>query len=121
MMRGLIVAATAEDRRRLEAMLAAYGFVLTSTDDPQMGLAECRRRLPDFVLLTHQPKAMDAVTFLQRLRRQAGRRAPAVFLFGDTDDPVEIGRAIWEGASEWLMKPFDADILDLKLRQAGLV
>lgn len=121
MIKGLIVAARVEDRRRLEAMLAGYDFAMTSMDDARAALDECRFRYPDFILLADTPGSAEAVAFLQRLRRQCGRRAPVVILFGDRDDPVEIGRAIWEGASEWLMTPFDDHILDLKLRQAGLV
>jgi two-component system, chemotaxis family, chemotaxis protein CheY len=117
----LIVEATVDDRHRLEDLLAPYGFAVDASDTAQAALERCRRRAPDVVLLPQGLQSMEVVGFLRLLRRQGGRRAPVVLLVGDTGDADEIGRAIWEGASEWLMKPFDADVLDLKLRQAGVV
>jgi two-component system chemotaxis response regulator CheY len=117
----LIVEATADDRHRLEDLLAPYGFAVDASETAQAALDRCRRWSPDLLLLPQKLKSMEVVGFLRLLRRQAGRRVPVVLLVGDTGDAHEIGRAIWEGASECLMKPFDADVLDLKLRQAGVV
>jgi two-component system, chemotaxis family, chemotaxis protein CheY len=117
----LIVEATPDDRQRLEDLLAPYGFAVAASETANAALDSCRRWMPDVVLLPQTLKSMEVVAFLRLLRRQAGRRAPVVLLVGDTGDAHDIGRAIWAGASECLMKPFDADVLDLKLRQAGVV
>jgi two-component system chemotaxis response regulator CheY len=117
----LIVEAAPDDRRRLEDLLAPYGFAVDATETAQAALDRCRRWAPDVVLLPQALRSMNLLAFLRLLRRQSGRRSPVVLLVGDTGDAGEIGRAIWEGASECLMKPFDADVLDLKLRQAGVV
>ena len=117
----LIVEADPDDRLRLESLLAPYGFSVDAAETAQAALDRCRRWAPDVVLLPQALHSMNLLAFLRLLRRQAGRRAPVVLLVGDTGDATEIGRAIWEGASECLMKPFDADVLDLKLRQAGVV
>jgi two-component system chemotaxis response regulator CheY len=117
----LIVEAGPDDRNRLEDLLAPYGFAVDASESAQAALEQCRRWAPDVLLLPHKLRSMDVLAFLRLLRRQAGRRAPVVLLVGDTADANEIGRAIWEGASECLMKPFDADVLDLKLRQTGVV
>ena len=117
----LIVEATPDDRHRLEDLLEPYGFAVDASETAEAALSQCRRWAPDVVLLPQRLKSMDVVAFLRLLRRQSGRRSPVVLLVGDTNDANDIGRAIWEGASECLMKPFDADVLDLKLRQAGVV
>jgi two-component system chemotaxis response regulator CheY len=117
----LIVEASPDDRHRLEDLLAPYGFEIDASETAQAALDRCRRWAPDVVLLPQKLRSMDVVAFLRMLRRQAGRRAPVVLLVGDTGDAREIGRAIWAGASECLMKPFDPDVLDLKLRQVGVV
>ena len=36
-------------------------------------------------------------------------------------EAARIGRTIWGGAAECMMKPYDAEILDLKLRQTGII
>jgi two-component system, chemotaxis family, chemotaxis protein CheY len=117
----LIVEADGDDRQSLEDLLGRYGFKVDASDTAQAALERCRRWAPDIVLLPQKLASMDAVAFLRQLRRQSGRRAPVVLMVGDIGDPVEIGRTIWAGASECLLKPFDAEVLDLKLRQTGVV
>ena len=117
----LIVEAHPDDRHRLEDLLQPYGFAVEASETAQAALQRCRRWAPDVLLLPQKLKSMDVVAFLRLLRRQSGRRAPAVLLVGEASNANEIGRAIWEGASEYLMKPFDPDMLDIKLRQAGVV
>jgi two-component system chemotaxis response regulator CheY len=117
----LIVEGSKSDRDSLERLLAAYGFELNSIGDAQSALDQCRRAMPDVVLVADRLGHMDAVSFIKRLRGHTGRGRPAVFVYGDTGDPEHIGRAIWEGATECLVKPFDAEVLDSKLRQAGVV
>jgi len=116
----LIVDDSPADRSDIEALLSAYGFDLRSLDSAEAALAECRAAMPDVVLVSGRIASKEAMAFIKRLRRKPGRH-PVVFVYGDSGDPEEIGRAIWEGASECLLKPFDADILDQKLRQAGVV
>ncbi len=116
----LIVDDSPADRSDIEALLAAYGFELESMGDAEKALDRCRAAMPDVILVAGRIASMEKVSFIKRLKRKADRR-PVVFVYGDNGDPEEIGRAIWQGASECLLKPFDADILDQKLRQAGVV
>ncbi|MFW6077910.1 MAG: response regulator, partial [Hyphomicrobiales bacterium] len=94
----LIVEATPDDRHRLEDLLAPYGFAVEASETAEAALEQCRRWMPDLVLLPQKLRSMEMLAFLRLLRRQAGRRAPVVLLVGDTGDAEEIGRAIWEGA-----------------------
>jgi len=48
-------------------------------------------------------------------------RPPVVFLYAETPDTDVIGQSIIEGAADVLMTPLDRDILEFKLRQAGII
>ena len=115
----LIVDGSQSDRQDMESLLASYGFELDSVSDAEAALERCRSRMPDVLLISRRLGALDPVSLIKRLGKRA--RPPVVFIYGDEQDPEAIGRAIWEGASAWLMKPFDAEILDLRLRQAGVI
>ena len=82
-------------------------------------MEECERDLPDFIFLSSTMPDMDGLEFLRRFQniKDAGR---TVILFCSANASSEdLGMAIHKGAGECLMKPFDADLLDFKLRQIG--
>jgi len=117
----LIVESSPDERRQLEHLLSPYGFDLASTHDMNDALDYCRREAPDVVLLADRPGGPDVLGFMLRLNRLGGRRRPVVLVCAERADAEEVGRAIWAGASDCLVRPFDADVLDTKLRMSGLV
>lgn len=117
----LIVDACEAERARIQHLLAAYEFDLDEAHDAGEALKKCGDGMPDMIMMSERLAGMSAFDFIKRVRRSQKDRSPVVLVYGDDTDPSHIGRAIWEGASECLMQPFDADVLDGKLRQVGLV
>ncbi len=117
----MIIAGASDENGRLEAMLSAYGFDLTSPANANEALKQCDTDMPDVIVLPENHKDMDAVSFLKQVRRADDGGKAAVFLCSSRPDSEKIGRAIWEGASDFLIEPFDAEVLDRKLKQAGVV
>jgi DNA-binding NarL/FixJ family response regulator len=66
-------------------------------------------------------QGIESCAFIRAIRRVEEGRQPKVLVFSDSAEAGLIGRAIWSGASECFVKPFDASIIDLKLRQVGAV
>ena len=61
------------------------------------------------------------IDFLRQLRREPGGQHPVV-LFCTVENGVDhIREALDCGAREYIMKPFDSDIVQSKFAQAGLV
>lgn len=117
----LIVDASPGERRHLARLMSRYGFDLAASANPEDALDHCRRTAPDVILLADRPGEFDAVRFIRRLRKLAIERQPIVFVCAEEGDAENIGRAIWAGATDCLVKPFDAALLDDKLRMTGLV
>jgi two-component system chemotaxis response regulator CheY len=72
---------------------------------------------PDIVLVSQIADREDGV---RRISRTGEGRRPLVFV-SDGGDAGAIGAAIWQGASECLMQPFDEEILEFKLQQTGVL
>lgn len=117
----LIVESSPDERRQLERLLSRYGFDLASTHNLNDALDYCRRETPDVVLLADRPGGPDVLGFIHRLNRLGGKHRPVVLVCAEGADAKGVGRAIWAGASDCLVQPFDADVLDTKLRMSGLV
>jgi two-component system chemotaxis response regulator CheY len=101
-------------------ILENHGFTVEEAEDGAAALAACRRHLPDCVLLDWNMPVMTGIEFLNALRAEFGPDEPKV-LFCTTETELSfIERAIAGGTQEYIMKPFDQDILLGKLAQVGL-
>jgi two-component system chemotaxis response regulator CheY len=77
--------------------------------------------MPDAVLLDWNMPVMNGLEFLVALRKQFGPDNPPVLFCTTETDMNFIERAIAAGAQEFIMKPFDEEILFGKFSQVGLV
>ncbi len=77
--------------------------------------------LPDAVLLDWNMPVMDGYEFLGHLRRMPGGDQPKVVFCTTENDVAHIARALHAGANEYIMKPFDKDIVTAKFQEVGLI
>jgi two-component system, chemotaxis family, chemotaxis protein CheY len=104
-------------RRILEEMQ----FEITEAEDGEQALEECKQAMPDAVLLDWNMPVMDGYEFLGRLRQLPGGDTPKV-VFCTTENGVDhISRALHGGADEYIMKPFDREIVAAKFQEVGLI
>ena len=104
-------------RRILEEM----DFQIVEAEDGEKALEICKRGLPDAILLDWNMPVMDGFEFLGNLRRLPGGDAPKV-VFCTTENGIDhIARALNAGANEYIMKPFDKDIVAAKFQEVGLI
>ncbi len=104
-------------RRILEEM----SFIVQEAEDGEQALALCRESLPDAILLDWHMPVIDGPAFLRSLRHSQGGERPKVVFCTSQNDPEQIAAVIQEGADEYIMKPFDRDILREKFAGVGLV
>lgn len=108
-------------RKVARRILEAHGFIVIEAGDGQQALDACRTALPDGILLDWNMPVMDGITFLKRLRAEFGPDKPPVLFCTTENDIGHIEAAMSSGAQEYIMKPFDEDILTGKFAQVGLL
>jgi len=64
---------------------------------------------------------MNGMDFLKGLRRMDGSKQPVVVFCTTENDLKHIQEAITAGADEYIMKPFDSEIIESKFNQVGLL
>jgi two-component system, chemotaxis family, chemotaxis protein CheY len=108
-------------RKVARVMLEAAGFSVAEAADGQAGLAACAAfPPPDAVLLDIDMPGLDGLSVLRELRsRPATATLPVVMCTTYNALPL-IAKALELGALEYIMKPFDAEILESKLSLAGI-
>ncbi|MDB5432633.1 MAG: response regulator receiver protein [Caulobacter sp.] len=107
-------------RKVARRILEEIGYEVAEAGDGVDALAWCRAAMPDAILLDWNMPAMNGIDFLRVLRQEPGGQAPVVVFCTVENDIDRIREALDAGASEYIMKPFDGDIIEAKFAQAGL-
>lgn len=108
-------------RKVARRILEAHGFEVVEAGDGQQALDTCKTQMPDCVLLDWNMPVMDGLEFLRRLRTEYGPEKPPVVFCTTETEMSSIELAITSGAQEYIMKPFDEEILVGKFEQVGLL
>ncbi len=104
-------------RRFLEDM----DFVVDEAEDGQEAMERCMAEMPDSILLDWNMPIMSGIDFLKRLRAYDGGDKPRVVFCTTENDVGHIAMALKAGANEYMMKPFDREILESKFQQVDLI
>jgi two-component system, chemotaxis family, chemotaxis protein CheY len=102
-------------RKIARRILTSIGFEVDEAADGQTALEKCEHRMPDVILLDWNMPIMNGIEFLRWLRRTEGGKAPKVVFCTTESNVNHIREAIETGADEYLIKPFDAEMLRAKL------
>ncbi len=117
----LVVDDSAVIRKVARRILEELRFSATEAENGREALDQCRMSMPDVVLLDWNMPVMDGYEFLGNLRRMPGGDAPKVVFCTTENDVAHIARALHAGANEYIMKPFDKDIVTAKFQEVGLI
>ena len=96
-------------------------FDVVEAEDGQVAIDCCNQVMPDAVLLDWHMTVMDGIEFLYALRQLPGGEKPKVVFCTTKNDLEHIQEAIKAGADEYIMKPFDSEIIQSKFSQVGLL
>jgi len=107
-------------RKVARRILEDIGFEIAEAADGVEALAWCRAAMPDAILLDWNMPVMSGIEFLRGLRGEPQGDRPVVVFCTVENDLAHIEEAIDAGANEYIMKPFDGDIIAEKFAEAGL-
>ena len=108
-------------RKVARRIVEGLGFEVDEAADGVEALSYCAGMMPDVVLLDWNMPVMDGLTFLRRLRAMPGGKRPKVLFCTIETRPERIAEALAAGADDYVMKPFDGEILQSKLAEIGAI
>jgi len=107
-------------RKVARKILEEMKFTTDEAEDGAAALEICRRKMPDAILLDWNMPNMSGIEFLRALRREPSGGKPIVVFCTTENDIAHITEAIGAGANEYILKPFDKDVVESKFAEAGL-
>ncbi len=108
-------------RKIARKILEELNFEIAEAVDGRDALNQCMKQMPDAVLLDWNMPEMNGLDFLRALRQSEGGSEPIVVFCTTENDMAHISEAIEAGANEYIMKPFDGEIIQTKFAQVGLI
>ena len=102
-------------------ILEGLNFEIAEAEDGQQALDACMAEMPTAVLLDWNMPVKNGLEFLKELRALDDVDQPVVVFCTTENDMTHIQEAIQAGANEYIMKPFDSEIIESKFTQVGLL
>lgn len=120
-MKCLVVDDSRVVRKVARRIVEEIGFECEEAEDGQKAYDFCAEEMPDAILLDWNMPVMSGIEFLEKLREMDDGSHPKVVFCTTENDMSHIQRAIQAGANEYIMKPFDSEIIQTKFAQIGLL
>jgi two-component system chemotaxis response regulator CheY len=113
----LIVDDSSVVRKVARRILEDMDYIVEEAEDGQEAFDKCRQEMPDAILVDWQMPIMGGIEFLKLLRAYIGGEKPRTVFMTTENDIGQIALALRAGASDYMMKPFDRDILEAKFQE----
>ncbi|MCK5284910.1 MAG: response regulator [Alphaproteobacteria bacterium] len=108
-------------RKVARRIVEDLNFKCIEAEDGQKAYEECQKAMPDAVLLDWNMPIMSGIEFLEKLRVMENGNHPKVIFCTTENDIAHIKHAMASGANEYVMKPFDNEVIESKFAQVGLI
>lgn len=115
----LIVDDSSVVRKISSSILKNMGIEVLEAINGKEALERCEENKPDVILLDWNMPIMDGIAFLKEFRT---KEKETIVIFCTTENDLEkITEAMTLGANEYIMKPFDAEVIQNKFEQLGIL
>jgi len=108
-------------RQIARKIIEGLSFSCLEAEDGLKAKEACEKQMPDAILLDWNMPNMNGIEFLRALRAMPGGDTPKVVFCTTEADLNHIKQALDAGANEYIMKPFDGEIIQNKFSQIGLI
>jgi two-component system, chemotaxis family, chemotaxis protein CheY len=108
-------------RKVMRKIIEPLGFAILEAEDGQQALDACDQDEIELVMLDWNMPVMNGMEFLLALRARTDLAQPMVVFCTTENEFTKIQEALMNGANEYVMKPFDEEIIRGKLEQLGLI
>ncbi len=121
-MKAIIIDDSKAMRRILRTALNAHGFEVIEAENGRAAIHSLRESGGlDLALVDWNMPEMTGIELIELLRADTGFSDMRLMMVTTETEPEQVERALVAGADEYLMKPFTAETLTLKLQTLGLL
>ena len=108
-------------RMLLRKIMENFGFDVTEAEDGEEVLEHCVADRPDLIISDWSLPLIDGIDVLYKIRADRKVKQPRFLFCSYVTDAAIIRQALDGGADDFIMRPFDEDIIGSKLAILGLL
>ncbi len=108
-------------RMLLIKIMANLGFDIIEAEDGEEVMEICEENMPDLIIMEWRLPVMEGIDVLYKIRMNKKVAQPKIMFCSNLIDVEKIRQALDGGADDYIMKPFDEDIIATKLDILGLL
>ena len=117
----LVVDDSSVIRKVARRIIEGFKFAVCEAEDGEKALDACRKQHAGHHAARLEHAGDGRLEFLKNLRTMPGGATPKVVFCTTENDVAHIARAMHAGADEYIMKPFDKEIVEAKFQEVGLI
>lgn len=104
-------------RKYTRLIFESLGFRVSEADSAIAAMERLRSETPDYILLDWRMPETNSIELLEKIRALPRSARPYIIYMVTENDPLEIQRAISRGADTFLLKPYNRQIIEIKLQE----
>lgn len=114
----LIADSSAPLRRAAQFLFESLGFEVAGARDGMEALDLVRGMSPDLLIIDSRLAGFEGTALVEAVRGLSECAQPCVFFVAENSSPASVRAALEAGADDYLIKPFDRELVTFKLAQA---
>jgi two-component system chemotaxis response regulator CheY len=114
----LIADSSAPFRRAAQFLLESLGHEVAGARDGAEALDLLEGMSPDLVIVDARLPGFEGTALVETMRALPDGRRPCIFFVAENSGPASVRAALEAGADDYLIKPFDRELVSFKLAQA---
>lgn len=103
-------------RMLLSKIMENFGYTVDEAEDGEDLLEQCANHMPDLIISDWQLPLIDGIDVLYKIRSDKRAKQPVFMFCSYLKDTAIMEQAIAAGADDFIMRPFDEDIIAAKLK-----
>ena len=103
-------------RMLLSKIMENFGYTVDEAEDGEDLLEQCAKNMPDLIISDWQLPLIDGIDVLYKIRSDKKVKQPVFMFCSYLKDRDIMEQAVAGGADDFIMRPFDEDIIASKLK-----
>lgn len=108
-------------RMLLSKIMENFGYTVDEAEDGEDLLEQCAKNMPDLIISDWQLPLIDGIDVLYKIRSDKKVKQPVFMFCSYLKDRDIMKQAVAGGADDFIMRPFDEDIIASKLKMIRLL
>ncbi|PPC85919.1 MAG: response regulator [Hyphomicrobium sp.] len=107
-------------RKYARLIFEGLGYRVSESESPEAALPRLATETPDIMLIDWRVPGHDMQVFITNLRTLFFDKRPYIIYVTSEGDYGDVHRALKSGADDFLLKPFNRGIIEMKLQDIRL-